>query len=254
MEKLAYILVSVIFVSIISLLGIITLSWKKKSLDRRLSLMVAFAAGSLLAAAFFDLFPESLEQAGPEKTFPLALLGIVAFFIFEKFFYWYHCHGGRCSHHSRHPVVEPVAYLNLIGDAIHNFIDGAVIAVAYLASLPTGIVATMAVIFHEIPQEIGDFAILVKAGLTRQKALALNFLTALTAILGAVLTYYFATNIEYINAYLLPFAAGNFLYIATADLIPELHKEDTTTKNLEQLISFLLGIAIIALVTSHFTG
>ncbi|MAF34391.1 ZIP family metal transporter [Candidatus Woesearchaeota archaeon] len=254
MNTLQYILVSVLIVSLISLLGVFTLSLKKKKLHQTLSLLVAFAAGSMLGAAFFDLFPESVEHVGAEQTFTWALVGMVAFFVIEKFFYWYHCHGGRCAHHGLHghKHIAPYAYLNLIGDGIHNFIDGAVIAVAYLNSIPLGVVASIAVVFHEIPQEIGDFAIMVQGGMDRVRALGLNFLTALAAFLGALLTFYFAGTVEGLTGYLLPFAAGNFLYIATADLIPELHKEETSQKNAQQLALFIGGILLILVVKSFF--
>ncbi|MBI4143870.1 ZIP family metal transporter [Candidatus Woesearchaeota archaeon] len=250
MAILVYILLSVLIVSLVSLIGILTVTLHKKHLHRALSLFVGFAAGALLSATFFDLLPESIEIAGIEKTSMYALLGIVVFFALEKFFFWYHCHGGRCAHHgiSVKKSVKPYAYLNLIGDGIHNFIDGMVIAGAYVASVPLGVITSLAVVFHEIPQETGDFAILVNAGLSTTKALLLNFLTAVSAIIGALVAYFFLQTVDNFTAFLLPFAAGNFVYIATADLIPELHKESSMRRNLEQMIMFLLGIVVIILL------
>ncbi|VVB81004.1 Zinc transporter ZupT [uncultured archaeon] len=239
---LAYILISVLIVSLVAFVGVLTLFLKPKILEKILFSLVSFAAGALLAAAFLDLLPEALEKnGGPVLVY--ALVGVVVFYIIETFFFWYHCHYGHHHHHHHH--MSSIAFLNLFGDGVHNFVDGMIIAAAYLASIPVGIAATVAVILHEIPQEIGDFGILIYGGLSRKKALFFNFICACTAFLGALAVYFFSMRIENISAILVPFAAGGFIYIASADLLPELHKERNLKKALIQLIFFLFGIAAI---------
>jgi zinc and cadmium transporter len=142
--------------------------------------------------------------------------------------------------------VHAFAYTNLIGDALHNFLDGVIIAGSYLVSVPVGMATTLAVMLHEIPQEIGDFSVLIHGGFTRQKALWLNFLTALSAVVGAALTLVLAERIEGLVSWLLPLAAGGFIYIASADLIPELHKDATTKRSLGQILAFIIGIGVMA--------
>lgn len=145
-----------------------------------------------------------------------------------------------------HEHIHPFAYTNLVGDALHNFIDGLIIVASYTASIPVGIATTIAVILHEIPQEIGDFGILLHGGFTKSRALALNFLTALAAILGAIVAFWLSGFVEGIQKFLIPLAAGGFIYIAGSDLIPELHKETKVSRSIGQIISFILGIAIMA--------
>lgn len=244
---LAYILVSVFLVSLMAFVGVLALYLKRRMLDKILFWMVSFAAGALLGAAFLDLLPEALEKnGGPVLIY--ALTGIVVFYIIETFLFWYHCHYGH-HHHHKHPKLKPVAFLSLIGDGVHNFIDGMIIAAAYLADIGVGMAATAAVILHEIPQELGDFGILLYGGVKRSRILFYNFLCALTAVLGAIAVYIFSTRIENISAILVPFAAGGFIYIASADLIPELHKEQDLKKALMQLFCFLFGMAIIWAMT-----
>ncbi|MCX6708282.1 MAG: ZIP family metal transporter [Candidatus Woesearchaeota archaeon] len=240
---LAYILISVFLVSLGAFVGVITLFLKPKFLEKILFGLVSFAAGALLGAAFLDLLPEALENnGGPVLVY--ALVGVVVFYVLETFLFWYHCHYGHHHHHERKHKA-PMALLNLFGDGVHNFVDGMIIAAAYLSSIQVGIAATVAVLLHEIPQELGDFGILIYGGLSRKKALFFNFLCALTAVLGALAVYFFSTRIQNISAILVPFAAGGFIYIASADLLPELHKERNLKKAVIQLFYFLLGIAII---------
>jgi zinc and cadmium transporter len=259
MAILAYILASVIIVSMVSLVGVITLIVRPRLLERILFALVSFAAGAMLGAAFLDLLPEAVEHAeaagaGHESVFVFVLVGMLVFFIMETFLYWYHCHGDKCERHSltqgkshkNHTHVKmPFTYLNLVGDGVHNFLDGVIIATSYLVSVPLGMVTTLAVIFHEIPQEIGDFGILVYGGFSRMRALMYNFLSAATAIVGAVLAYYFATTVEHFTEWLVPFAAGGFIYIACVDLLPELHRTPQFKKALAQLAFFMLGIGVI---------
>ena len=240
---LAYILVSVLLVSLVSFVGVITLYLRPKLLDKILFALVSFAAGALIGAAFLDLLPESLEKNG-EAIFFYALLGIIVFYIIETFLYWYHCHYGH-HHHHKHHRVQPFTWLNLFGDGVHNFVDGMIVAAAYLANIPLGIATTFAVVLHEIPQELGDFGILIFGGLSRGKALFFNFISALTAVLGALFVYFFSAYIGNLSGFLVPFAAGGFIYIASADLLPELHKERNINRAFVQLFFFLLGVAIL---------
>lgn len=261
MSVLAYILISVFIVSLVSFVGVLALGLSPRRLQSIMFALVSFAAGAMLGAAFLDLLPEAIEHS-PDGVFSSVLAGIVLFFVLETFLYWYHCHGGKCERHSHiagdkkqhHRVKLPYTYLNLIGDGVHNFMDGVIIAVSYLVSIPLGLVTTLAVVFHEIPQEIGDFGVLVHGGFTRGEALLYNFLSALTAVLGAVLAYFFSTTVQNLTYILIPFAAGGFIYIATVDLLPELHQTQNLKKASLQLFFFLIGIGVIVLVTHFFKG
>lgn len=241
MEMIITILIAVSIVSLISLIGAFFLFFNKKFVSSILFTFVSFAAGAMLGAAFLDLLPEAMEGGASREVFIYTLLGIVAFFAMERLLYWHHYHGKRDVH--------PYVYLNLVGDGIHNFTDGIAISIAFLLNVHVGIATTMAIIFHEIPQEIGDFGILVHGGLSNNKALFYNFLSALTAVLGALTAYYLSFYIEGLTVILASFAAGGFIYIATVDLVPELHKERNFTKSIVQLILFIGGIALIWLVT-----
>jgi zinc and cadmium transporter len=190
--------------------------------------LIGFASGSLIGGAFIHLLPEAIEEAG-QVTFYYVVVGIIFFFVMEKFLYWRHCHEGKCP-------VHVFAYLNLVGDGIHNFIDGMIIAASFILSYDLGFTTTLAVIFHEIPQEIGDFGVLLYGGFGKRKALVYNFVSALTAVAGSLVTYYLASYIQGVEKFLVPFAAGGFIYIAATDLMPELHKrnhtKEITQKNL----------------------
>jgi len=237
--SLLYTIASVVLISLISFVGILTLLMKKELLDRILLLLIAFASGSLLAAAFLHMAPESAQEIGTE-TFKMILAGMVFFFIIEKFIHWHHCNRGECS-------IHPVAYLNLIGDGVHNFIDGVIIAAGFLTGTHIGVITSIAIALHEIPQEIGDFAVLVHGGLSKKRALLYNFLSATTAIIGAVLGYFYLSNLHHLIPYVLGIAAGGFVYIAAADLMPELHKERTFGRLFLQTIALLTGIYLLYL-------
>ena len=238
MSTFILILASTFLVSAISIIGILFLVLRKKLLDRISLMLVSFASGSLLGGAFLHLIPEALSPYD-ESVFIVILVGIFVFFLLEKSL-WKHCHEKECP-------VHPFAYLNLFGDGLHNFIDGLIIAASFLASIPLGTAATLAVISHEVPQEIGDFGILVYGGLSKNKALFYNFLTAITAIVGATFMYALYVFSPFIPnmAYLLAFAAGSFIYIATTDLIPELRKERNLTISIVQIILLLGGITFM---------
>lgn len=244
LEVWAYTLGSVFIISIVSFVGLLTISMNPKQLKKILIYLVSFAAGALLGDAFIHLLPEIAEEHGFGLDVSIALLsGIVIFFILEKIIDWHHYH----IPHSKEQV-HPFAITNLIGDAFHNFIDGIIIGGSYLVSIPVGIATTVAVILHEIPQEIGDFGVLLQGGFAKSRALFFNFLTAVTAVAGAVLALLLSSRIENITVYLIPFAAGGFIYIAGTDLIPELHKEASARKSIYQLIAFLLGISVMFLL------
>jgi len=242
MDKLFVILASVTTVSSIALVGIIFISLNEKLLKRTMMALVSFASGTLLGGALLHLLPEALTKLDATTMSYLVIFGIVSFFAMEKFLYWRHCHEEECP-------VHMFVYLNLVGDGIHNFIDGMVIAATFMLRFDLGFATTLAVIFHEIPQEIGDFGVLVYGGLSKNKALIYNFLSAITAVLGAITTY-FLTIVQSINALLVPFAAGGFIYIAATDLMPELHKKPQANASLIQLLAIILGIGLMAYLKS----
>ena len=233
---------STIAVSLVSLAGIISLSIKPQKLQNILLYLVSLSVGVLFGDAFIHLIPESYAKNNNELTVSLLILvGILLFFILEKFIHWRHCHRGGCDEHSR----RPIAAMNIAGDALHNLIDGMLIGASYLAGLPIGISTTMAVILHEIPQEIGDFGVLMHGGFSVNKALFFNFLSALMAVLGAMISLIIGTAVAgYTNA-LLPITAGGFIYIAGSDLIPELHHDSRPAQALRQLAAILLGIGLM---------
>ncbi len=237
---LFYSLISVLVVSLISLTGLLTLSIKAEKLKNLLIYLISFSAGALFGDVFIHLLPEISEGSLNISSSVLVLSGIVIFFVLEKIIHWQHCHMPITKHH-----VHPFAYTNLFGDTLHNFIDGLIIAASYFVNIQVGIATTIAVILHEIPQEIGDFGVLLHAGFSRSKALILNFVTALSAVLGALVTILLNGLVENLQFILIPIAAGGFIYIAGSDLIPELHKETKLEKSLLQLICFIIGIAIM---------
>lgn len=241
-EILIYSLLSVLVVSLISLIGIFALSIKAKKLEVVLIYMIAFSAGGLLGNVFFHLIPEIVEHEGFGLMISsFILLGIGTSFFVEKVIYWRHCHHPTTKEHPHH-----LAFMNLFGDGVHNFIDGLIIGASYLISIPVGLATTLAVLFHEIPQEIGDFGVLLYSGYSKTKALAFNFLISLTAFAGAFLIVIVGSQFEEVTHFLIPFAAGNFIYIAAADLIPEMHKHSTLKKSLLQLLFFAIGILVMA--------
>ena len=245
-STLLQILIAVLIVSLVSILGIL-IFFRKKTLNKILFYLVSFAAGTLLGAAFLNLLPEALENGFKESVPIFILLGILSFFILEKFLYWHHHHAGH-----EHEEVHGFTYLNIVGDAIHNFLDGAVIAISFMNNTALGIITTIAIIAHEIPQEIADFSILIYGGFSKAKALVYNFLTALTAVIGALAAYFYSGAIENSTIFLTSFAVGGFVYIASTDLIPEIHKEKDLKKSLVQLVLLALGIFFIWLVGELF--
>lgn len=227
--------------SILALVGGIVLLWKEAWMRRVSLFLVSFAAGTLLGAAFFDLLPEALEEVeGKDGIFVAIVLGLLAIFLFEKMLRWHHCHDEKCDERTLSSSI-------LFGDAIHNFLDGVAIAAAFLVSVPAGITTTIAVFFHEVPQEIGDFGILLHAGYSKGKVFVLNILTAMTTFAGAIGGYFFLSYIEHWIGYILAFTAGVFIYIAASDLLPEVrHKEER--RAVGHTITVIVGVILIVVI------
>jgi zinc and cadmium transporter len=240
---LIWILLATFLVSLIAFVGAVTLALSPKTLKKILLALVGLAAGTLIGGAFLHLIPEALHEmedmsgVSHDNVMLMVIVGFVIFFILEKVL-WRHCHEKDCKIHT-------FAYLNLFGDGLHNFLDGLIIAAGFLAGSEIGLVTTLAVAFHEIPQEIGDFGVLVHGGITRAKALMFNFATAVTAVAGGVIGYFLIPEIGNFDIYILPIAAGGFLYIAAADLIPELHKERRASRTVLAFAMFLIGIFLM---------
>jgi len=237
MDSLLYSLISAAIVSLISLIGIIFLALKIRT-QKIVEILVGFATGALFGDAFLHLLPESIEKLDSTFGRILILIGIFLFFILEEFICWRHCHLETSGSHP-----HPVAFMNLIGDALHNFFDGLAIGVSFLTNFSLGITTTLAIIFHEIPQEIGDFGVLVYAGLSQKKAIFLNLLTALTAVLGAVLPFVLKLNFGQLNIFL-PIISGGFIYIAGSDLVPLIKNQDKNQKSLKKSFVFLLAMIL----------
>lgn len=243
-----YTLASVMVVSLVSLVGILFLVASEARLRRSLSFLVALATGALFGDVLIHLLPKIFADAsGRGGAFLPSLLvlgGLLLFFVLEKFLRWSHHHeldACECPPEAHRPTA-PVGQLALISDGLHNLLDGVIIAVAYLANPAIGLATTLAVILHEIPQEIGDFAILIHSGFSRGRALFFNLLSASLAIVGAALTLLVGARVAGLTDLLLPLAAGGFLYLAGSDLVPELHKTTELKKSLLQLVALLLGI------------
>ena len=241
MEKLVYIITSTFLISLASLIGVFTISIKEKILSKFLLLFISLSAGALMGGAFLHLLPEASEKLNNKNLYPIVLFSFVLFFLIEKLLHWRHCHKKNCDVHT-------FGYINLFGDAVHNFIDGLVIAATFLIDIKLGIITSFAIALHEIPQEVGDFGVLLYSGFSRQKALFANFLVALTAVFGGIFGYFLSFQIENIISYLLPFTAGGFIYISASDLMPKIRKETSLKKSMLSFSIFLLGIAIMYLV------
>ncbi|MEK7479296.1 MAG: ZIP family metal transporter [Patescibacteria group bacterium] len=227
--------------SIFALVGGLVLLWKDKWVKTISLFLVSFAAGTLLGVAFLDLLPEALEEIGEGRgVFVAALLGILILFMFEKIVHWHHCHDDKCEE-------KTISASILFGDAIHNFVDGVAIAGAFLLSIPAGIATTIAVFFHEVPQEIGDFGVLLHLGYKKSNVLVLNVLTACTTFIGAIAGYLFLSRVEHWIGYILAFASGVFIYIATSDLIPEVRRREEG-RHLWHMIIMFVGVVLIFVV------
>jgi zinc and cadmium transporter len=235
MSELIWILGATVIVSLIALIGILTISFSKSLFKDILVILVGLSAGTLIGGAFLHLIPEALESSESNFVFVLVLAGFSIFFLMEKVLKWHHCHEGECHVHT-------FTYMSLLGDAVHNFLDGMIIAASFLVNIPFGIVTTIAIIAHEVPQEMGDFAILMLGGFSKAKALIYNFLIGMTSILGALIGFFLSGLVENLTSILIPLAAGTFIYIAASDLIPELHKELKVKKSIASFALFIGGI------------
>jgi zinc and cadmium transporter len=254
MITLAYIIITTILISLVSFIGIFTLALKDKVLNKILLFLVSLSAGALMGGAFLHLIPEAIEKSIHEheghmeislEIFIFVIVGFILFFIIEKVLHWRHCHKEKCDIHTFH-------YMNLIGDSVHNFIDGLILAASYVTSIELGITTTFAIVAHEIPQEIGDFGVLIYGGFKKKKAIVLNFIVAATAIIGGIIGFIISRAIDETTIFLLPFAAGGFIYIAATDLIPEIKKELDYKKYLITLIIFILGILLMWFIKIYF--
>ena len=235
-------ILSVLAVSAIAFVGIFVLVVRENLLRRVVPILVAFAVGALLGDALFHIIPELAEDGGITVGISwVMVLAIVGFFVLEKFIHLHHRLEAPAHGH-----LHPVALTNLVGDGIHNFVDGAIIAGAYLANVSLGLATTAAVVLHEIPQEMGDLGVLVHAGLTPKRALVYNLATALTAVAGAVLTLLLEDTIGGVTRPMLALAAGAFIYIAGADLIPELHRATDVRSSVLQFLAVVAGFAVMA--------
>ncbi len=239
MSILVSIVLASVAVSAISLIGAVLLGTHERFSKNTSVLFVSFAAGVMLASAFFDLLPEAVELSDDVHTVLLfAFFGVMTFFFLERFVVWFHHHDGGHG-------TSPSAILVLFGDTVHNALDGLAIAAGFLVSPALGITTTLALCAHEIPQEIADYSVLRAGGFSRNRALLFNFLSGLSALVSAVVSYFFLTSIAAVEWMLLAFSAGMFLYISTADLIPELHQEFEKSKKWRQAVPFVFGSALL---------
>lgn len=249
MDLLSYILIFSFIGSLVSLIGGVLLLFKENLARKTSHLMASFAAGTLLATAFWDLIPEAIEIAandGESKTiFLWVLVGMLAFFLLERFIKWFHHH-----HEHEMPGNRQTVALIMTGDTVHNFIDGVAVAATFMTSIPLGIVTALAVSAHEIPQEIGDFGLMLHRGLTRKKVVLFNIFSALAAMIGAVLTYFLGDLIKGVLPYVLALTAGFFIYIAASDLIPEIHEESKSRLALLESLLLILGIVTVVVLVS----
>jgi len=240
-------LIATVGISLLSLIGIFTLSMNESLLHRILNILISFSAGTILGASLFDLLPEAIESVPEHSVFLYIATGFVTFFFLERLIYWYHGSGHlhELDDASSDGSIMGFAYLNLTGDFIHNFIDGMIIAAAFTVNLEVGIVTSIAVAFHELPQEMGDFGILVYAGFSRRLSLIYNFIAASSVVWGAFLGSIFLSRIEDLSGILIAFSAGAFLFLSASELIPEMSKERDTFKALIQMTVFLTGLLLI---------
>lgn len=251
MDLFSYIIVFTTIGSILSLIGGFLLLIKPKFANNISHLLASFAAGALLGTAFFDLLPESLEEGNAQTVFIYTLVGILFFFLLERFLHWYHHHSSEVEELRGKPIVP----LIVVGDTIHNFIDGMAIATTFLVSIPLGIVTAIAVGAHEIPQEIGDFGVMLKQGVKRKKVILINVFSAFASLVGAVLLFMLGESLHaQIIPILLPITAGFFIYIALSDLIPEIHHENRKGFALRETFMLILGVVTIFYVVTTLHG
>ena len=237
MTSFFWIVASGLLMSAIALVGSVALILQETTLKRLLLPLVALAAGTLLGGALFHMIPASVERRGNDLSiYVWIVIGFVLFLGLEQFLHWHHCHRAPSEH-------RPLTYLILIADGVHNFVDGLAVAAAFLVDIKVGISAWIATAAHEVPQELGDFGILIHGGWDKRQALIYNFLSALTFMVGGLVAYGASFTVDV--TFLVPVAAGNFIYIAAADLIPEIKREDSVQSNIVHFASFLGGLGLL---------
>ncbi|MFA5158787.1 MAG: ZIP family metal transporter [Patescibacteria group bacterium] len=245
MIPLIWIIVSSLILALVSLAGGLALVITGKKFNQLIMYLVSFSAGALLAGALVHLLPESFEKIANSMLVSLLVLsGLVSFYILEQFISWHHCHRSVGEH------VHPVSYLILIADGVHNLIDGLAVGSAFMIDYHLGIATLIAVVAHEVPQELGDFGILIHSGWTARRALVFNLLSSLTFFIGAIITYFLSKEIEIV--YLLPIAAGSFIYIAAVDLLPQVNKACEQKPKLAHFLSFVLGTVLLIVLKIFF--
>lgn len=235
MNVLLWIIGATIVDSLVGLVGVFSLFTSEAVLKKTIKTLVAFSAGALLGGAFFHLLTEAMEKMPVFNVFTITLIGFLAFFILEEYLHWHQCE--ECE-------IHPYSYLMIVGDSIHNILDGLVIAGTFIVSTHLGIITTILLIAHEVPQELGVFGTLVSGGFNKSKALLYSFLAQCTCLIGGISGYLFFSKMEIFSLFIIPFTAGGFIYIAAADLIPGMHK----TEGFEKITSFIwlcLGLAFM---------
>jgi len=243
MPVLGYIISAVLVVNLISLIGVVFFWVNQKLVDKIVPWLVAFAAGTLLSAAWFDLIPESLKRID-QRALIWVVVGILLFLLLEQVLHWHHEHRHDCAECGKKSK-KVMGYSVLVGDGLHNFLDGILIASAFMASIQVGVATTMAVLFHEIPQELGDFGVLLHSGFSRTKALYFNFISALAAVMGGLVAYFALSSVQNIIPYIVAIGAGGFLYIALTDLFAELKGGKELLLRFGQLIVLIGGMLLI---------
>ncbi len=241
-----WIIIATTINSLIAFVGIFSFWCKERTLNEILFILVAFSAGTLLGGAFLHLAAESIGIIETNAVFLIIIAGFSVFFLIEKFLHWHHCHKGKCD-------IHPYTYLILVGDGIHNFIDGLIIAASFFVNPAFGVITTIIIISHEVPQELGDFGVLVYGGMKKKKALLYNFASQLMSVIGGIAGFLIAGAGSF-QEFLLPFAAGGFIYIAASDLIPELHKELEKKRSILAFVFFLIGIVFMWGIKIIFGG
>jgi len=246
-----YTIIATFLISLLSLIGIFTLSLSEKRLHRILNFLIAYSAGTILGAALFDLMPEAVELVDEHIVFPIIAFGFVFFLFLERGLYWYHGHGhthefpAHGHEENSNEVTRSFAFLNIIGDFVHNFIDGMIIAASFINGVTVGVAASIAVAFHELPQEMGDYGILVYAGIDKRRALWYNFAAALSIVVGGVFGSFFIAMVEELSGWMIAFSAGAFLFLSASELIPEINDENDWKKSLVYIFFLLLGMFTI---------
>jgi len=258
---LIYITIATLLEMLVALVGILFVFISTEKLKKYLPSFISFSVGTFLGVIFLNILPEAISKSSVNIALAYTLVGFLFFFILSRFLHWYHHHHEEEDKEAYHHISgahmrikskKATGYLVLAGDSVHNAIDGVIIAMAFIADFNVGVVTTIAVLFHEFPQEVADFFILLNSGFSKMKALILNFAVSSTTLIAAVLTYFLAVNVDNVIGPALAIVAGNFLYIAAADLIPELHERHQagTGSTLRQFSLIVLGILIMYAIIS----